>query len=116
MLPSSYLKQSDFNEDGFIVTVKHIKHENLAKENEPTEMKFVLFFAEFEKGLVLNSTNITSLAKACNSDNTDEWLGQEVIVYVDANVNYGGKTTGGLRIKRHASAQPKAAPSSQSRG
>lgn len=116
MLPSSYLKQSDFTEEGFIVTIKLIKHENLANEKDAPDFKYVVYFKEFEKGLVLNTTNINGLAKACNSEDTDDWVGKEIIVFVDPNVGYGGQITGGLRVKRYASAQPKQAPQSPPRG
>jgi len=111
MLPSSYLKQTDFTESGFIVTVAKIEKKNVARDDEPPEDKWVVHFREFDKGMVLNSTNINALAKACDSDDTDDWVGKEVVVYVDPNVGYGGKTTGGLRIKRHVEPQaPQSAP------
>lgn len=106
MLPSSYLKQTDFDENGFIVTIKSIDHKNVARDDEPDEMKWIIYFNEYEKGMVLNSTNINALGKATGSDDTDDWLGREVVVYVDPNVGYAGKTTGGLRIKKHTAAQP----------
>ena len=115
MLPSNYLKQTDFDESGAIVTVSSVSEKNVARENEAVEMKWLVHFAEFEKPMVLNSTNITALAKACGSDDTDDWAGKEVIVYVDPTIGYGGKTTGGLRIRKYVIAAPpkqavKAAP------
>jgi hypothetical protein len=105
MLPSSYLKQSDFDENGLICTVARVEQKNVAREDEPPEHKWVVYFAEFEKAMVLNSTNINGLAKACDSDDTDDWPGKEVVVYVDPTVGFGGKVTGGLRIKRYAQPQ-----------
>lgn len=111
MLPSSYLKQTDFDEAGFIVTVATITHKNIARADEAEEMKWIVHFQEFEKGMVLNSTNIQALAKACGSDDTDNWMNKQVVVYVDPNVSFGGQVKGGLRIKRHVQAQaPKSAP------
>lgn len=110
MLPSSYLKQSDFNESGFIVTIASFSKKNLALPSEPEDLKWVMYFQEFEKGMVLNSTNIQAAAKACGSEDTDDWIGKEIIVFVDPNVGYGGKTTGGLRIKRHAAPAAPSAP------
>jgi hypothetical protein len=114
MIPSKYLKQSDFNESGFIVTVLKVMKENVARDDEPPEEKWILFFKEFAKGMVLNSTNIHMCAKACGSDDTDNWVDKEIIVYVDPNVGFAGKVTGGLRIKRHieqkAPTAPKSAP------
>ena len=106
MLPSSYLKQSDFDEAGSIVTVVSIVEKNVARQDEPVEMKWLVHFEEFEKGMVLNTTNINALAKACGSDDTDDWGGKEVIVYVDPTIGYGGKTTGGLRIRGYVVAAP----------
>ena len=115
MLPSSYLKQSDFDESGAIVTVSQIIEKNVARQDDPVEMKWLVHFSEFEKAMVLNTTNINALAKACGSDDTDDWTGKEVIVYVDPTIGYGGKTTGGLRIRKYTVAAPpkqavKAAP------
>ena len=110
MLPSSYLKQSDFTEAGLIVTITGIEHKNVAIPDEPEKMKYILNFAEFDKGMVLNSTNINACAKACGSEDTDDWTGKEVIVYVDPNVGFAGKQTGGLRIKRYAQPTAPTAP------
>lgn len=106
MLPSSFLKQSDFDEGGLIVTVSRVEHKNVARDDEPVEQKWIVYFSEYEKGMVLNTTNINGLAKACNSDDTDDWTGKEVVVYVDPSVGYGGKTTGGLRIKKYTVPAP----------
>lgn len=110
MVPSSFLKQSDFDENGLICTVDRLEQQNVARDDEPAENKWIVFFREFDKGMVLNTTNINLLAKACDSDDTDDWTGKEVVVYVDPNVGFGGKTTGGLRIKKyHVPAAPRTA-------
>lgn len=106
MLPSSYLKQADFDESGTIVTIAGIFEKNLAKPEDPVEMKWLVQFEQFEKPMVLNPTNINVLGRACGSDDTDDWTGKEVIVYVDPTVGYGGKTTGGLRIRKYVVAAP----------
>jgi hypothetical protein len=105
MLPSSYLKQSDFDENGLIVTISGIENKNIAKEDQEPEHKWIVYFKEFEKGMVLNSTNIQALARACDSEDTDDWAGHEVVVYVDPSVGYAGKVTGGLRIKKFSQPQ-----------
>jgi hypothetical protein len=109
MLPSNYLKQADFDEDGSIVTISHLEYKNIAKEGQKAEMKWLCSFKECDKPLVLNSTNIQLLEKCCGSDDTDDWIGKQVIVYVEPNVSFGNELVGGLRIKRHRTAQPKPA-------
>lgn len=105
MLPSTYLKQADIDQD-YIVTVAKIEQKNVAPGDADPEMKWTVKFREFEKPMVLNSTNIQLMAAACDSDDTDHWIGKEVIVYTDPNVSYGGKLVGGLRIRKHKQAAP----------
>jgi hypothetical protein len=114
MLPSNYLKQSDFPED-YVCTVRNIERKNIAMDGKPAEYKWLATFAEFEKPMVLNSTNIQLMAKACNSDDTDDWIGKQVIVYVDENVSFGGELVGGLRIRKHKQAAPVAPKSAAAR-
>lgn len=105
MLPSNYLKQSDFPED-YVVTVRAIERKNIAMDGKPADYKWLAHYAEFEKPMVLNSTNIQLMSKACGSDDTDDWIGKQVIVYVDENVSFGGELVGGLRIRKHKQAAP----------
>lgn len=105
MLPSNYLKQSDFPQD-YVVTIRSIERKNIAMDGKPAEYKWLAEFAEFEKPMVLNSTNIQLMGKACNSDDTDDWIGKQVIVYVDENVSFGGELVGGLRVRKHKQAAP----------
>lgn len=99
MLDSKYLKQSDVP-DPVIVTISKIGRINLAKEGDPPEEKWAIRFNEFNKPMLLNSTNIKLLEKACGSDDTDDWKGKEVIIYTDENVSFGGQIVGGLRIRK----------------
>jgi len=103
MLDSKYLKQSDAP-DPVIVTVRKIGRVNLAKEGDPPEEKWAIMFKEFQKPMLLNSTNIKLLEKACGSDNTDDWIGKEVILFNDENVTFGGQVVGGLRIRKQQAA------------
>lgn len=105
MLPSNYLKQSDFPED-YIVTIREISKKNIAMDGKPADYKWLAQYAEFEKPMVLNSTNIQLMAKACGSEDTDDWIGKQVIVFVDENVSFGGELVGGLRIRKHKVAAP----------
>ena len=105
MLPSSYLKQADIDKP-YIVTVKKLEHKNVARDDDAEEKKWLIHFAEFDRPMVLNSTNIQLMAKACHSDDTDDWIGKEVIVYTDPNISFGGKVVGGLRIRMHQEEKP----------
>lgn len=103
MIESKYLKQSDFP-DPLIVTVGKVGKINIAKEGDAPEHKWAVRFKEFQKPMLLNSTNIKLLEMACGSDDTDDWAGKEIVVYNDEGVSFGGKIVGGLRIRRQESA------------
>ncbi len=99
MIESRYLKQSDVH-DETVVTIEKIGKANVAPKGEEQELKWLIRFEEFSKPMVLNNTNIKRLAKACGDD-TDEWVGKQVILYVDPDVEFGGNVVGGLRVKSH---------------
>jgi hypothetical protein len=104
MIDSKYLKQSDV-EDEITVTVVKVGKANVAKKGEEAEYKWLIRFQEFEKPMVLNSTNIKRLAKACDSEDTDGWIGKQVVLYVDPDVEFAGNIVGGLRIRAKPKAQ-----------
>lgn len=97
LIPSKYLKQSDVT-DETLVTVQGLKKVNVAREDDDPEYKFVIKFQEFDKPMVLNSTNIKRLGKALG-DETDGWVGGQVMLYVDPDIEFGGNIVGGLRIR-----------------
>lgn len=103
MIESKYLKQSDVEEDT-TVTIEKVGKANVAPKGEEAEYKWLVRFTELPKPMVLNSTNIKRLAKACGSDDTDDWIGKKVVVYVDPDVEFAGNVVGGLRIR---ASQPK---------
>jgi hypothetical protein len=106
---SKYLKGSDFKEPALCV-IADVKKQNVAKDNEPPKYRGVMFFEGHEKGLVLNTTNLKRAAKACNSENTDDWIGKKVVVYFDDEVEFGGEQVGGIRLRAPRQAAPEPEP------
>lgn len=98
MRESKFLKQSDVGR-GALGTVDTVVRMNVAAEGADPELKWCMTFAEIEKPLVLNSTNIQLCEKIFGSDNTDDWHGQRLVLYTDPNVSYQGKLTGGIRVR-----------------
>ena len=94
---SKYLKKDDV-EPPIKVKITGISKENLARDNEPPEMKHVLQF-EGSKPLVLNMTNGQLIALALGSEETNDWIGKEIVLWNDATVSYAGKLTGGVRAR-----------------
>ena len=105
MKESKYLKKEDCGEGGLVVTINRIEEANVAMENQPPEMKYVMYFNELGKGIVLNWTNLQLCANATGSDDKDNWPGKQIIIYNDPSVSFGGNVTGGIRIKSANQAQ-----------
>lgn len=112
MMSSKYLKKEDVGQ-GALVTIAGVKKMNVAVEGADPEYKWTMSFQELDKPMVLNSTNIQLCAKACNSEDTDEWIGRKVVLYDDPNVSYAGKLTGGIRIRAPRNQPAPAKPVSQ---
>ena len=112
---SNYLKKDDVGEDGVILTIRGFKQETL-KTDTGDETKVVMYFAEEGyKPMVLNTTNATILGKITGCQTAGEARGKQVVVYDDPTVSFGGKNTGGLRLKKvqgAPSAPKQAAPAS----
>ena len=97
MIQSKYLKQSDVP-DPVIVTIRRVKQVNVAKEDAEPEYKWAIKFAEFQKPMILNSTNIR-IAEKVLGDDTDKWTGKEITLWSDPNVSFGNELVGGLRFR-----------------
>lgn len=109
MIVSKFLRKEDFDEDQ-VCTIKDVHLEDM--QGDKGEQRWVLYFRERDKGMVLNVTTIRVLEQAFGDD-SDEWTGNKVKVYVDPNVSFQGKVVGGLRLmppKKGAKVPAKPAP------
>lgn len=76
------------------------------------DMKPVLFFIGEERGLALGPTTGAQVAEACGTEDYEDWVSREIVVYFDPNIMFGGKRTGGLRVRapKQQAAKPAAKP------
>ena len=98
MRESKFLKKEDIGA-GALMTVSGCNPHNVAMQGAGEEMKWCLEFEESDKPLVLNSTNIQLCERIFGSDNTDDWVGQRIVLFTDPNVSYAGKVVGGIRVR-----------------
>jgi hypothetical protein len=105
---SKFLKKEDVG-PGVLVTIDHIEQANVAMAGEPEDLKYVLIFEEDLKPMVLNTVNARLIALHLGSEETDDWHGQQITLYSDPSIMYGGKMIGGIRVRPKPSltAQPK---------
>jgi hypothetical protein len=104
MVESKYLKQGDVPDD-IVVTIVKVGKGNIAKEGDEPEYKWMIRFEEFKKAMIINQTNIKRLARACKSEETNDWVGKKVTLYTDPDVEFAGNVVGGLRIKEFKAPQ-----------
>lgn len=104
---SKYLKKEDVGDDGVILTIKSFDRE-MVKGDNGDEEKLIMYFVENYNPMVINRTNAQLLAVATGAKNAGEAVGKEIIVYNDPTISFGGKVTGGIRIKKLAGAPKRA--------
>jgi hypothetical protein len=111
---SKFLKRSDVGEDGMVLTIRGFKLETV-KGDEGEEEKVVMHFAEDVKPMILNKTNSNLLAVCTGAKNVGDAKGKKIVVYDDPTISFGGRITGGLRIKKVPGA-PRTAPAAAPAG
>lgn len=92
----SYLQKEEIPDAGTTARIRDAKEETL-EENERS--KLILYFDGLDKGLVCNVTNINVLIDVLGSDETDDWIGRQIELYVDHGVMFAGKRVGGIRVR-----------------
>jgi hypothetical protein len=102
--PSKYISKTDVGDREVTVTIKTLQHEQVGPSAQDT--KFVLYFHEARKGMPLNAGSIRQL-EAAFGDDSDYWVGQRVILWVDQSVQFQGRTVGGLRLRPVKAAAPR---------
>lgn len=63
------------------------------------DMKPVLYFIGEERGLALGPVTGAQVAEACGTEDYEDWVSREIVVYFDPEVYFGKKKTGGLRVR-----------------
>lgn len=111
MMDSKFLKKEDVDPPK-LVTIRGFSQQNAGRDDAP-EMKWTMSFIELSKPMVMNSTNLQLAAQALGSDDTDHWIGKQIVLYNDPSVQFQGKLIGGIRIrapKKRPGAQAAPAP------
>lgn len=104
---SRFLKRADCGR-GILVTIKELFQENVAKENDPPELKWCIQFYEQAKPLVLNPTVAQIIAQITKCEDTDGWVGHKIVLFDDPTVSFGGKLVGGIRARAPRNLAPAA--------
>lgn len=95
---SNFLTKKDV-EPPVLVTISGYDEYNVAKEGAEQEIRWALHFKELEKPLILNVTNGSIIKHITGSGNFDDWIGKKIVLYNDETIMFGGKMTGGIRVR-----------------
>ena len=104
MKTSNYLKKEDVGA-GVLVTISRMTQENMARDGEPEDLKWLIYFNEFQKPLVSNVTHREQIAAYLNSRISEEWSGKQVVLWNDPSVLFQGRV-GAIRIRPAGQPQP----------
>jgi hypothetical protein len=102
LVPSSsrYLAKTDVGDDGLVLTIKGFRMETLKGDSDIDEEKMVLHFAEPDvKPMVLNRTNSQLIGVVTGAAKAGDAIGKKILVFNDKTIAFGGRITGGLRIR-----------------
>lgn len=94
---SSYVRKDSVTEP-LLLTFSSVEVEEVGPPNEKEE-KLVAYFEELEQGVVLGSKTVLRFLVGNFGDETADWIGKKVVLYVDNNILYAGKRIGGLRFR-----------------
>jgi hypothetical protein len=97
--PSKYLKASDLEDGTALATIKLAALEQIKGFDGKPANKVVVYFARTFKPLVCNRTNYESISDIAGSDETDDWAGTKVELFV-VPVSFNNKTTDGVRVRK----------------
>lgn len=95
LFPSPYLAAGDV-ENKPVVTIKNLTKKTMKNRDGEEEVKPVIFFNEFEKGMVLNKTNADIIGSLLGSV-IEEWYGERVQLH-SVTVEAFGKRAPAIRV------------------
>lgn len=97
--PSKYLRPADLGGREREVTITRVVREKIGQDP-----RIVAQLAEAPKGLVLNRTMATVIAKVYGEE-TDDWAGRRIVLFV-TQVEFGGQSVPAIRVRIPAAAAP----------
>ena len=95
---SNNLKSGDIDGKEPRVKIASVVVREFKEPDGKTKDKLVLGFAGTKKTMVLNKTNVKRIA-AMHGKDYSQWPGKMITLFVDHDVEFGGKSVPGLRVK-----------------
>jgi hypothetical protein len=82
MFPKRYASGEDFQGKALTLTVARVEREKMFQPKNASETeKWVVYFQEAKKGVVLNRTLAFQIAEILGSEETEDWVGAMITLY-----------------------------------
>ena len=94
LCPSPHIEAADLNGEDRVVTIVKVGFSLVGPEKAN---KGIIWFKEFDRGMVLNRTNLKRLIAMYGTE-TDEWSGKRITLY-PSETDYQGKTVPCIRVR-----------------
>lgn len=94
LCPSPHIEAAELKGDTK-VTIKTIDFAEVGAEKVT---KGVVYFEEFDRGFVLNRTNLKRIV-AWHGSETDDWIGKQITLYA-SETEYNGDTVDCIRVRQ----------------
>lgn len=99
LFPTKYVSAGDLQGCEVVVTIRQVAREKV-ENKDGTDLKGVMYFHEFEKGMILNKTNGERIM-ALYGRETDHWIGSRVTLY-PSETDMQGKVVPCVRVREQA--------------
>ena len=94
MFPRRYATGDDLQGRAITLTIASISREKMhPQSNAPEVEKWVVYFEEAKKGVVLNRTLAYQIAEFLSSEETDDWIGKKITIFPQPMMVAGKKVT-----------------------
>lgn len=98
IFPSNYMKKEDLDRP-VIASIARVCQEEVKSDKGRDELKPVMYFdGKHLKPIIVNRGNWEACALAYGEE-SDNWTGRSVEIYVDPTVMFGGRRVGGIRLR-----------------
>ena len=111
MFPSKYISGSDLNGKPFVLVIAGVTQEEMFDvQMQKKTRKWVLYFKDAKKGLLLGKTQAKEVADIVQSEDTDGWKGKKVEIY-PTQIKAFGKRFTAVRFRKPSTDKMQQIPS-----
>ena len=108
MYPKRYASGLDLNGKAATLTVSRITRESMQTPGVGQVEKYVIYFQETKRGVVLSRILAEQIAAALGTPETDQWTGKKVMLYPE-NISVAGSIRVVIRARAPSPELPKTA-------